>query len=426
MKKILIALALVATTLSAGAQVKPADARKALDAAVLASQNEKKAIKADTWTKLGDAYIAAHDAPAGSLWYGASKQELSMVLKETPSATEQVTLNGEAFLKEVYADKVLYFNAQGQLAIIEVTSVVEPDALEKAQAAYTKAYSIDPKKTGAAVKAALENLNKKFTDDAYTYYQTGDYAKALPLFEKAAEAKNTEPLSQIDTSCLYNAGFIAAQIQDTVKAKALFEACYKAGYYAADGEVYSRLADLDAANAKAYLEEGFTKFPQSQSILIGLINYYIKANDDPEKLFELLDKAKVNEPNNASLYYVEGNIRNQLGQSEAAIEAYRKCATINPSYEYGYIGEGILHYNQAIEIQTKAQEEVDDAKYAALVKDFEVALKACIEPFEKAFEVTADAQIKTSVAEYLKNACFRFRDQDPKYQADYEKYAAYK
>ncbi len=77
----------------------------------------------------------------------------------------------------------------------------------------------------------------------------------------------------------------------------------------------------------------FTEFPQSQSILIGLINYYLKSNESTDRLFELLDKAKANEPNNASLFYVEGNIRSQLGDTENAVKAYRKCAEINPEVD---------------------------------------------------------------------------------------------
>ena len=121
-------------------------------------------------------------------------------------------------------------------------------------------------------------------------------------------------------------------------------------------------------------------------------------------------------------YYVEGNIHNQLGETEAAIASYDKCAEVNPSYEYGYIGKGILYYNKAVEIQEMANSENDDAKYDALVKEFESTLKSCVEPFEKAFELTQTEDVKASVAEYLKNACFRFRE-DETYAAKYQKYA---
>ena len=217
------------------------------------------------------------------------------------------------------------------------------------------------------------------------------------------------------------------------KAKTLFEQCLAYNYLGEDGEVYAKLADCaarmdttqaGAAAAKGYLEQGFAKFPESQSILIGLINYYVTSGDDPEKLFELLDDAKKNEPNNPSLFYVEGNVHLKLGDLEKAVEAYRQCTQVDPNYEWGYFGEGQLRYNHAVEISEQAQTELDDDKYMILVQEFETELKSCIEPFEKAFEVTKDESLKTVAAEYLKNVYFRFRDQDPKFQEGYDKYAA--
>ena len=177
------------------------------------------------------------------------------------------------------------------------------------------------------------------------------------------------------------------------------------------------------AESKKVLEDGFTKYPESQSILIGLINYYLENNEDPEKLFELIDHAKKNEPNNASLYYVEGNIYKQLGKREEALKAYYSCSEINPDYEFGYIGAGILYYELALEYQDKAQNEFDDKKYMELVSEFEKALENAYEPFEKAFNVSKDDSIKINIAEYLKNICYRFREKDQKYEAGFEKYS---
>ena len=83
-----------------------------------------------------------------------------------------------------------------------------------------------------------------------------------------------------------------------------------------------------------------------------------------------------------------------------------------------------MFYNQAIKYSEEASNEMDDAKYMALVEKFENSLKACIEPFEKALDVLKDENTKVAVAEYLKNACFRFRTADESYQQKYEKYSA--
>lgn len=428
MKKILLALAVLASMQVANAQVKSAaDAKKAVEAAEAAASNEKKAIKTATWIKLGQEYVKAYDAPTGNIIPGSSKTELALMMgSEKPVSTEAVEIQGAPYTKEVYADKNLYFNANGQLAVIEVTKPVYADALEKAIAAYQKAYDLDASHAKSKdIAAAFDLIGQKYNTEAYNKYTLGDLASASKYFEKAAEVEALAPLSKIDTTSIYNAGFTAWATKDMSKAKELFEKCYNLGYYYEGGEVFAKLADVDTLNTKKYLEEGFEKFPQSQSILIGLINYYLKSNESTDRLFELLDKAKANEPNNASLFYVEGNIRSQLGDTENAVKAYRKCAEINPEYEYGFIGEGTMYYNKAIEVQTKAQDELDDTKYMALVKEFEEDLKACIPAFEKAFEVTKSEQVKAGVAEYLKNAYYRFRDEGADYKAGYEKYSTY-
>lgn len=426
MKKILLALAMFAAIQVADAQVKSAaDVKKSVEAAEAATQNVKKAVKTATWLKLGQEYVKAYDAPTGNILPGSNKTELTLMMgSEKPVSSEEVTVNNERYTKDVYADKNLYFNQNGQLVIIEVTKPVYEDALERAVKAYQKAYELDEKHAkDKDVAAAFDYIGQKYVSEAFNKYAFGDVATASKLFEKAADVEALAPLSKIDTSVIYNAGFTAMAAKDNERALKFFKRCYDLGYYYEGGEVFARLAEVDTLNTKKYLEEGFSKFPQSQSILIGLINYYLKNNEDTETLFGLLDKAKANEPNNASLFYVEGNIRAQLGQIDKAVVAYEECAKINPEYEYGYIGEGTMFYNRAIELQTKAQEEIDDAKYMALVKEFEESLKSCIAPFEKAFEITKDANIKAGIASYLKNAFYRFREESAENQTKYEKYA---
>lgn len=426
MKKILLALAMFAAIQVADAQVKSAaDVKKSVEAAEAATQNVKKAVKTATWLKLGQEYVKAYDAPTGNILPGSNKTELTLMMgSEKPVSSEEVTVNNEKYTKDVYADKNLYFNQNGQLVIIEVTKPVYEDALERAVKAYQKAYELDEKHAkDKDVAAAFDYIGRKYVSEAFNKYTFGDVATASKLFEKAADVEALAPLSKIDTSVIYNAGFTAMAAKDNERALKFFKRCYDLGYYYEGGEVFARLAEVDTLNTKKYLEEGFSKFPQSQSILIGLINYYLKNNEDTETLFGLLDKAKANEPNNASLFYVEGNIRAQLGQIDKAVVAYEECAKINPEYEYGFIGEGTMFYNRAIELQTKAQEEIDDAKYMALVKEFEESLKSCIAPFEKAFEITKDANIKAGIASYLKNAFYRFREESAENQTKYEKYA---
>ena len=430
MKRILLALTVLLSVQLADAQVKAPDAaKKAVDAAEAASKDAKKATKVATWLKLATAYMDAYNAPKGSAWLGASKQELQLVMgNDKPVSSENVVLAGDPVVKEVYAEKELYFNQNGQLVLIRVTKPVYADALDKAFDAYKKAYEVDVKKSKVKdITNGLDLLTQNYLDDGMNCYMFEDYAAASKLFGKAAEVSSAQPLNKIDTVALYNAGFTAWMVKDYPRAEEFFNKCLDINYYYEGGEVFAKLSDIynntdRKDKAREVLELGFTKFPQSQSILIGLINYYLESKQSPDRLFELIAEAKKNEPNNASLYYVEGNIYNELGQKDKAVEAYYKCAEINPEYEYGFIGAGILYYNQAIEIQDKAAAELDNAKYEALVEEFEKALLNALEPFEKAFAISKDDSIRVNIAEYLKNIYYRFSTKGADYEAGYNKY----
>ena len=432
MKKILFVLALVASMQVANAQgqVKSISAAKsAVESAKAAVDNVKKNTKAATWIKYGQALMSAYGAPAGNVWNGMTQQDLALLGGgEKPSSEEQVTIGGAAFVKQVYSSKNLYFDQSGQLAVTEITKPIVDNALDKALEAFAQAGKLDDGKSTKDITAGIKSVADKYVQEAYNCYTLGNAAKASEWFEKAANAAATAPYSQIDTNSIYNAGFTALQAGNNERAKSLLEKCVSYKYYGEEGEAFAKLADIadklgDKETSKKYLEQGFEMFPQSQGILVGLINYYIANNEDTGRLFDLLNQAKKNEPNNASLYYVEGNIHEKLGNLDEAVAAYDKCAEINPNYEFGFIGKGIHFYNLAVDLQDKAASELNDAKYMALLADFEKALKSCIEPFEKAFEISKDNDVKMSVAEYLKNACFRFRtDETSDFNAKYEKY----
>lgn len=445
MKKILIALAILASVQVADAQVKTsAAAKSAVEAAEEASQNPKRNTKVATWTKLAQSYMDAYNSPMGNGWVGASRQELQLIMgSEKPLSSEQVEISGEVYVKDAYETRNYYFNANGILAMIEVVKpVFDYDVLEKASEAFAKAYEVDTKKTKIKdISEGLKLVAQKYQELAYNEYTMGDLEKASVSFENAAKTAAKEPLAMVDTLNIYNAGFTALQSGNAERALNFFSKCKEVGYYNEDGEVFSKIADCytklgQPEKSAEVLEEGFSKFPQSQSILIGLINYYLESNSNTSRLFALLDEAKKNEPNNASLYYVEGNIHSQIGdvyqgegkeeealaEKEAAVKAYYKASEINPDYEFGYIGAGILYYNLALVYQDKAANEYDDAKYMALVEKFESSLEKAIDPFEKAFSISKDPQVQVSLAEYLKNIYYRFSSKSADYEAAYNKY----
>jgi tetratricopeptide (TPR) repeat protein len=214
--------------------------------------------------------------------------------------------------------------------------------------------------------------------------------------------------------------------QDLPRAVKFFDKCLEMGFESA-GDTYANLAEAykqmgDVEKSKELLSMGFTKYPDSQSILVALINTYLESNDDPNKVLEFIQLAQRNEPNNPSLYYAEGNVLKNLDKFEDAIRLYEKSIEIDPNFFFGYFQLGQAFYDKAVDIQTAASDELDDQKYMQMVEELDVMLEKAIAPFEKSFELVQDDEIRTVVVEYLKNIYFRLRTKSPEYEASYEKY----
>ena len=405
------------------------DAKKALDKAIDASN--KKGDKAGTWTALSDAYVKAYDAPSQNILQGSSMNDVNMFLRgqKATDITTRTGAEGVEYDVVSYDNKDLYYR-NGFLEFWIVTKPVADNALDKAYEALEKAYGLDAKAaTNKSYREKAETIHDDFYTEAVSVYLSGNPAGASQLFSKAANISDGKILNEFDSLSNYNAALMAAMAGDRAAAIARYKLCMDKGFYN-DGTVYSNLAELykaegDTVTSQKVLEEGFEAYPNSQAILVGLINHYLETNSEPSKLFTLLHNAQANDPRNASLFYVEGDAYKRLGEYDKAIELYDKSLEIDPSYIYGILNKGILYYDQAVETQRKASLEMDDAKYSVLMGELSEYLEKAIEPFEKAFEMTNDKDIKLAVADYLKNIYYRFRDKGPNYMEAYEKYNNY-
>ena len=430
MKRILLALALVASVQVANAQIKSdADIQKAIDKAEATALDAKKGAKPAPWVKLGEAYVKAYSNPTANLSTGIDKQTFSLMAGEKPSAVETVTLDGQTYEKQVLSRANVYFTQAGNLAFYEVTKPsVAGDPLEKAVNAYAKAYQLGAKDKD--VDAALQNIVGFYYQDAITAYSLGNLEKASDLFGKAAAASMTPPSSKIDTNAVYNTAFTALNAGNFARAKEYYNKCLDLGY-AAEGSVYASLsncalADKDTTAAKQYLADGLKLYPDNASILTNLINLYIQMKEDPKKIVELLDEAKAQMPDNPSLYYVEGNILTGIKDWDGALAAYKKASEIDPNYEWGYYGEGSMWLTKQAALVDEANALPVNAykEYDAKMEEISQALKNAAPAFEACYAKATNEDLKAAAADFLKRVYFALRNEGEEYKAAYEKYNA--
>lgn len=434
MKKTFLALSLLLSATFAFAEVTyktVADAEKGLAKAKSATEDAKKALKPATWISYADALVGAYNQPLHNVLVGTPANEMKMILREQKIlSTTNEKAAGSDYVVDHYADKDLFYNAAGVLEFYVITKpAVEGNLLTDAQNALLKASELDVKASKKEeITKKMESIHDCMFNEALGYYYIGKYELAAKSFKEAVECYATPVLGKLDTMNCYHTALVSASAGDRATAIEYYSKCIENNYYQ-EGNVFSNLsaiymAEGDTLKGKQVLEDGFGKYPQSQGVLVGLINLYRSTGEDPQHLFDLLHTAQANEPTNASLFYVEGDIYKQMKDYENAEKFFYKATEIDPTYVYGVLSVGVMYYEKAVDIQTKASEELDDAKYTALMKEFEASLEKALEPFEQSYANSNDPEIKTAVAEYLKNIYFRFRSKGDSYQQAYEKYNA--
>ena len=431
MKRLLVLMLVAAMAISASAQElskKAKDLLKYANKLETSLENPKKAGTHEPWLKLSQAYYDIYDYPNSDVYPNAQRYEVQLLTKGKQFTNEERVAGGQTYSVDCYDDKDLYYDANGVLQFWLVKKPIMEDALAKCSEALLKAYNLDDYAyKNKKYPETAEKIHTAYHNTGLFYYMADDKAKAEEYFEKAYKSTENPILNRVDTIALYYTALMARDNGKGDKALELLKRDLDAGY-AAKGEVYAIMADIyrekgEMENYKDILEKGFAAYPENQQILVGLINYLLDTNGDSSKLFELIHQAQANEPTNASLYYVEGDINKKLGNKEAALALFDKSYEIDNTYLYGIVNKGIMFYEEALEYQDKANAELDDAKYNALLDEVNNSLKKAIDPFEKSYELASgDRELQVAIAEYLKNIYFRFRTQSDEYMAQYEKY----
>ena len=432
MKKfLLVASALLMMVPLANAQLKSsADQKKVVEAAKANAENPKKAEKAATWMKLGEAYIKAYNDVTGGLQLNQAQMEASLLIQAKPVSQEQVVLGGVPTEKIVYQTVNVYYQ-NGIIVALEPTDYAYPDGLVEAAKAFVKALSLDAKKD-KDVRANIMKINNLLNQSGISWNTLGDNQRSSVDFERAYDVSVAIEGGDPDFDALYNSGLTAWMDKDYTRARDVYTKSVEAGYDA-KGEIQAKLGDIyanlgDAAAQKKVLEDGFAKYPENQSILIGLINYADNAGEDPNYILTLLAKAKENDPTNASIYAVEGNILAEMKRFDEAVVAFDESVARDPNYLYAFYAKGKMWYDRGVEIQVEIDNlplTAPQAQYEALCRDRDEALAKVIDPMEICFEKAVDVQYKVACADVLRRVYYQLGNSENDYDAKSQVYKKY-
>ena len=215
----------------------------------------------------------------------------------------------------------------------------------------------------------------------------------------------------VDTVYYYYGGRAALEDSNYAEANRMFEEAVANKYEDPFLYVFRKQAYFgsgDTAKGVAVIKEGFNKYPENQSILIEMINYYLTSNQADEAL-KLLAVAKASDPKNVSYTFAEATLYDKLGRFEDAERSYKACMDINPNYFDAAYNLGVLYFNKAVKIYEDASKITDNVAYEKAKKEGDDVLLQAVPYMQKAHEI--DSKDRPSL-ETLKTIFYRLKMDD--------------
>jgi tetratricopeptide (TPR) repeat protein len=385
--------------------------------------NPKKNIVPKIWINRGNIMREdAFEAMLLSTRLEMPSSEFNLIVGK-PKETKQ-EVEGESVVEVFVMDRINFFFVDGNLNSWEYTKPVFEEPLKEALKSYKKALELDQKgKLNKDLKEVLTKLKYNFISEGLNYYTRKNYASSYDYFATAIEVGEMPLVNYVDTAVIYYAGLSAQLAGNMDKAIEMYKKSIEYKFFS-DGSVYFNLFDAYSSIDKAeeglqYLEVGFTKHPKNVSLLYALINYYISKGDNPNRVLEYLNAAKIQEPNNASLFFAEGTLLDKLEEFDKAVIAYEKSIELNPEFFDALYNLGALHYNKGVKYLEEANKVParEFEKYDALMSRANKEFKLSIPYMERAHQI--DPEEKGTI-ETLKNLYFRFRMEGQEYKDKYD------
>jgi len=284
--------------------------------------NPKKTQDANYWAKRAQIFIEAYKVNSKFLAPGLEAGSIPLLgITESTPAFYGKPINVEKnkdFEIWIYPKIKIYIDKHTQtIDHWEDLYVIDPQAIDKAYEAYTKVKELDAgnkvlnKKN---IKQNVAELRDLLMNRSIQKYTDSLYKEALQDLEKSINLYNDFPRLENDTTTkigafYYYAGVFAYNAKDNQKSIYYFNKSIESQYEI--GTSYQYIAQNyyeqnDSAKAEKILLEAADKYPKEEKIIYILIDFYTPKGEY-EKAFVYLDKAIEMSPNNAQLYFVQGN-----------------------------------------------------------------------------------------------------------------------
>lgn len=287
-------------------------------------------------------------------------------------------------------------------------------ALDKIIPYFTKAAELDqlPDAKGKVKPRFMKDIraiiraNRMYYVNAGVYaFNKEDYPKAYQNFEQFVDIPDMDMFKgekwdvgrgdSTDLQIRYYAGLAASRIPDHQKAIDAYEGIRNKGYIEnelfKESDIYKELAreyllNNDSATFENIIEDGFVKFPSDEYFMLNKINLTISSGKTDEAVAQL-EQAIAQNPNNAQLYAVMGQLFNEDKKPDDAIKNLKKALDMEPD-NVSFLSElGRVYFNMGVEKRKAADEISDVSKSKEIANESLDYYKSAMPYYEKVFEL---------------------------------------
>jgi tetratricopeptide (TPR) repeat protein len=374
-------------------------------------QDPKKNIKIKTWTNRAELLLEIYNVHNDVLRKGMDPASVQLFFKEPKEI--QTTQEGPDQVENYIYDRVTLKFVNGVLDSWTETKKIHPDPLGEAKKAIDEAIKLNTDgKLDKDIQELINNLKAGYEMEAVTSFDRKDFQRSYDSFKNILGLNELDIMKgRVDTIIFYYAGRAALENNDCQNAIKMFEKAGNAGYEDPFFYVFSKQAYFacgDTASGVKVIDAGFEKYPDNQSIMIELINYYLLSNQADEAL-QLLAKAKASDPENVSYTFAEGTLYDKMGRFDDAEKAYKTCLEMKSDFFDASYNLGVLYFNKAVKIYEDASRISDNTEYEKIKTEGDEMLEKSIPYMEKAHEID---QTDRSSLETLKTIFYRLQMND--------------
>lgn len=370
-------------------------------------KNEKKTASPKFWISRAELMMDIFDLHREFLNQGTQPMHVKLVYGDPQEIIPSQGEDGAQYEEYIYEKVKIVFKNQA-LESFEETVTLYENPLDEALKSLEKAEELDVEgKAAKDIKEDYLTLKSQFERLAIELFFKQDYKGSFDNFAAVYAINQKPPLEgAVDTMLLYYTGMAASRaelVDESIKYYELAREnnCPEPDLYVFLKQKYFAIGDT--AKGVATLEEGFTKYPDNQAVLIELINYYLMNNRGEEAL-EYLKIAQEDDPTNLSFIFAEATLHDKMGDTEKALETYQRCIDIEPDYFNAYYNIGVMYYNKAVEMYKEADKIGTPKEYGEAQDAADEVLKEALPYMEKANEIDPE---EVSTLETLKTLYYR-------------------